>query len=269
MDKKNHFTTRRGFIAASGFGGVSLYGLWAAYGAAPGPLALLGLEHPQAPSSSGGHSEHGAAAPEAPAASAGGHAGHGAAAVEGSSAEEFSRLTAEFAERYRMPDGSVYPRRMNVQSMAAMDDPHAGHNMPADTPTDHVMSAASDPHAGHGAAPAPAAVAAAPPAGHATNAPSGRKDQAIDVLMTAGRWYYLPNLLRLDAGQTYRFKMMSVDIAHGASIQLGKAGRMMRLQPGRITEAEITFQKPGRYLMYCTVYCGEAHGMMQATIEVV
>lgn len=77
MDKKNHFTTRRGFIAASGFGGISLYGLWAAYGAAPGPLALLGLEHPEAPppSSGGGHSEHSAAtATDAPKAGAGGHA---------------------------------------------------------------------------------------------------------------------------------------------------------------------------------------------------
>ena len=38
MQSKKHFTTRRGFIAASGFGGLGLYGLWAAYGAAPGPL---------------------------------------------------------------------------------------------------------------------------------------------------------------------------------------------------------------------------------------
>lgn len=268
MEKKTHFTTRRGFIAASGFGGISLYGLWAAYGAAPGPMALLGLEHPQTPtpSSGGGHSEHGgAAAPEAPAAGAGGHAGHGAA-TEGSSTEEFSRLTAEFAERYRMPDGSVYPRRMSDQSMAAMD-PHAGHDMSARMPADHAMlGAESDPHAGHGGAPAASTMATNVHAGH--DMPVD-KDQPIDVLMMAGKWYYLPNVLRLDAGQAYRFKMMAVDIAHGASIQLGKAGRMMRLQPGRVTETAITFQKPGRYLMYCTVYCGEAHQLMQATIEVV
>jgi hypothetical protein len=44
MDKKNHFTTRRGFIAARGFGGISLYGLWANCAVAPGPLVLRGLE---------------------------------------------------------------------------------------------------------------------------------------------------------------------------------------------------------------------------------
>lgn len=267
MDEKNHFTTRRGFIAASGFGGISLYGLWAAYGAAPSPLALLGLEHPKAPASGGGgHAEHGAAeAPEAPVANAGGHAGHGAAAP-GDSVEEFSRQTAEFAERYRMPDGSVYPRRMAPASMAATD-PHAGHDMSAAMPADHAIPTAPDPHAGHGGAATP--IATDPHAGHDGGASATDKKQPIDVLMTAGKWYYLPNLLRLDAGQAYRFKMMAVDIAHGASIQFGQAGRMVRLQPGRITEAALTFQKPGRYLMVCTVYCGEAHQLMQATIEVV
>ena len=266
MPEKNHFTTRRGFIAASGFGGISLYGLWAAYGAAPGPLALLGLDHAHAPST--GHAEHGAPAPEAAPVAAGGHAGHGAAAAGGPSAEEFSRLTAEFAERYRMPDGSVYPRRLPSMDMAAMD-PHAGHDMTSTAPADHTMPEQPDPHAGHGGVHASPVVAPASHTGHGNAAPLPNKGQPIDVLMTAGKWYYLPNALRLDAGQAYRFKMMAVDIAHGASIQLGKAGRMVRLQPGRITETAITFQKPGRYLVYCTVYCGEAHQLMQATIEVV
>lgn len=262
MRQKAHFTTRRAFIAASGFGGISLYGLWAAYGAAPSPLTLLGLDHPQGPS----HVDGGADAAAKPAAE-GAHGGHGAAA-QGPSTEEFSRMTADFAERYRMPDGSVYPRRMANSSVAAAD-PHAGHNMAAEMPADHVMPAEPNPHAGHGAMPVATAV---PPDAHTGHGDGGLpigKEQPIDVLMTAGRWYYLPNVLRLDAGQAYRFKMMAVDIAHGASIQLGKGGRMMRLQPGRITETALTFQKPGRYLMYCTVYCGEAHGLMQATIEVV
>jgi hypothetical protein len=53
-----------------------------------------------------------------------------------------------------MPDGSVYPRRMNEQSIAAMN-PHAGHDMSAAMPADHAMPAESDSHAGHGGATAP------------------------------------------------------------------------------------------------------------------
>jgi len=228
MKQATHFTTRRGFIAATGFGGISLYGLWAAYGAAPSPLALLGMDRPHGAA----HVED-AAGPVVQPAAAGGHGGHGAAAA-GSTAEEFSRMTAEFSERYRMPDGSVYPRRL------------AGHDMA------NMATAQPEAHAAHG---------------KVTEAVAN--GQPIDVLMTAGKWYYLPNVLRLDVGQPYRFRMMALDVSHGASIQFGKGGRMMRLQPGRLTETELTFERAGRYLMYCTVYCGQAHDMMQATIEVV
>jgi heme/copper-type cytochrome/quinol oxidase subunit 2 len=44
---------------------------------------------------------------------------------------------------------------------------------------------------------------------------------------------------------------------------------MVRLRPGQLTEMDITFTKPGRYLVHCTVYCGMVHDYMQATIEVV
>lgn len=263
MNENPHFTTRRGFIAASGFGGVSLYGLWAAYGAAPSPLALLGLQQNPHADPSETHAGHGPASTEATPADAGGHAGHGSVA-QGPASEEFSRLTTEFSERYRMPDGSVYPRRLQAQGMQAVMDMPAGHDM-----SSHGMPSDSPEHAQHaGAAPTPTQISAEH-AGHASAALGADPDQPIDVLMVAGKWYYLPSALRLDVGQAYRFRMMSMDITHGASIQLGQAARMMRLQPGRITQASITFTKPGRYLMYCTVYCGDAHQLMQATLEVV
>jgi len=101
------------------------------------------------------------------------------------------------------------------------------------------------------------------------SAAEGTPAGAIDVYLAAGMWFYLPDRLRLDAGQTYRFRMMALDVSHGASIQFGRGGRMVRLRPGRLTEMDITFQRPGRYLVYCTVYCGPAHDVMQATIEVV
>lgn len=235
MDKTTHFTTRRAFIAASGFGGVSLYGLWAAYGAAPGPLALFGLDRTE------NHAGE-AAAPQAQAA-VGGHGGHGAGAA-GPTPEEFSRMTAEFIERFRLPDGSVYPRR---HAPAPPSDPHAGHGAMQDAP---MLDAPAD-------------------AQHEPARSVAANQMPIDVLMTAGKWYYLPNVLRLDVGQAYRFRMMALDVSHGASIQFGTGGRMMRLQPGRLTETELSFARAGRYLMYCTVYCGPAHDMMQATIEVV
>lgn len=232
MTDQSHITTRRSFVAAAGFGGVSLYGLWAAYGAAPNPLVLL---VPGAANSEPHGAGHGGAVVEAPpqVPDGGAHSAHGGGSSGGPDAEEFSRMTAEFSERYRLPDGRVHPRRLSTGTTQG-NDPHAGHDMAA--------MGAPAPADSHG---------------------------PIDVLMTAGKWYYLPQALRLDAGQAYRFRMMVSDIAHGASIQFGKGARMMRLQPGRLTETELTFTKPGHYLMHCTVYCGEAHDVMQATIEVV
>ncbi|MDP2371693.1 hypothetical protein [Rhodoferax sp.] len=263
MNDAKHFTTRRAFVAASGFGGISLYGLWAAYGAAPGPLALLGVDRP-----------NGVAHAHEVAASAptGGHGGHGGGGAAGPTAEEFSRMTAEFIERFRMPDGSVYPRRLPASS-ADHHDGHDGHDMTPAAPVSRNVAMPADPHAGHGAVPGAATVVpdahahGQTPLDHAPGAPAD--GSPIEVLMTAGKWYYLPNVLRLDVGQAYRFKMMALDVSHGASIQFGKGGRMMRLQPGRLGESELTFQRPGRYLMHCTVYCGQAHDLMQATIEVV
>lgn len=235
MSTDSHVTTRRAFIAATGFGGVSLYGLWAAYGAAPGPRALLGL--------GGGHDAadgHGGDAGHGPESGSpgGGHGGHGGATA-GPSTDEFGRMTAEFIERYRLPDGVVYPRSPAAQP-APGHDAHAAHG------ASHATAAHNDDHA------APAV-----------------DGSPIDVLMSAGKWYYLPAALRLDAGQPYRFRMMALDVSHGASIQFGKGGRMVRLRPGRLTEIGVTFERPGRYLVMCTLYCGAAHDYMQATIEVV
>lgn len=280
MKQEKHFTTRRGFIAASGFGGLGLYGLWAAYGAAPTPLALLGLSKAHEAGSGADALAH-----TAKPAAGGAHSAHGGGASMGPTSEEFSRMTTEFVERYRMPDGSVYPRRLPSAAMAApmpATDPHAGHDMAGmagmagmeDADTAHPEPAPVDQHSGHDMA-GMADMNPTPSAEHADHgqATQGHSEsaagQAIDVLMVAGKWYYLPNVLRLDVGQPYRFRMMAMDIAHGASIQFGTGGRMMRLQPGRVSETELTFSRPGRYLMHCTVYCGDAHDSMQATIEVV
>ncbi|MFQ6018785.1 MAG: hypothetical protein ACE5KF_11405, partial [Kiloniellaceae bacterium] len=81
-----HPTTRRGFISGVGFGVVSLYGLWAAYGAAPTSLAFLSAQKDGMEGM--GH---------------GGHEGGGM------SPGEFEHLANEFMEANRLADGSVKP----------------------------------------------------------------------------------------------------------------------------------------------------------------
>jgi cytochrome c oxidase subunit II len=248
MSSNQHITTRRGFIATLGFGGVSLYGLWAAYGAAPTPLALFSSE---------------SAAEEA-----GGHGGHGAA-QHGPDADEFRAQVADFVERYSMPDGSVYPRRLEVTSEpghdmhAAASMEHGGHAAPPAVPHgDHGAQAVTTGHGFHGSTATEV---------HDAHSESlhAEGDAPVDVYLIAEKWFYEPAHLRLDVGVAYRFRMMAADVSHGASIQFGRGGRMVRLRPNRVTEMVATFDEPGSYLVYCTVYCGGAHDAMQARIEVV
>jgi hypothetical protein len=187
-----HFTTRRSFVAATGFAGVSLYGLWAAYGAAPGPMALLGLDHAEGAAHASGDTAGATAMPNMPVAEAG-HGGHGAGPGAGPDPGEFSRLSAQFRERFRQSDGRVYPRRIAMMD-AASQDAHAGHDMressmptvmPMETPAPAGSQHADATHT------MPARLAA----------PAMDDNSPIDVLMTAGKWYYLPNGLALDAGQ--------------------------------------------------------------------
>jgi heme/copper-type cytochrome/quinol oxidase subunit 2 len=208
-----HFTARRGFIAAAGFGMVGVYFLWAGYGAAP-----LGFGRAHAPAEDGGGH-----APEPSAAGHAGHAGH-AGPRGGMSSEEFRSLTKAFVEQNRLADGSVRP----------------GGPM-----QDHPM---------HGAG----------AAAHGATAPAG----PVDVYLMAYQWGYTPSILRLETGVPYRFRMMAVDVAHGASLQLGRAGRIVRLRPGMLVEQELKFSQAGEYLLYCTVYCGLAHDRMQGRLIV-
>jgi plastocyanin len=222
MPDPRHFTTRRGFIAGLGFGAVSLYGAWAAYGAAPLPF---------------GHTP--SAAPEPEAHGHGGsngdsHGGHATAAAP--AAEDFRLEHETFLRTYAQTDGSV--------------DPHAASHGDAHS-HGHAHGASQGGHAD---------------AGHGGDASAS---EPVTVFLMAQKFAYSPDLLRLKAGQAYRFRMMADDITHGASIQLGMASRIIRLRPNIVSEQTITFTKPGEYLVYCTVYCGQAHDAMQGRIIVV
>ena len=295
MSNERHFTTRRGFVGAMGFGALGLYATWAAYGASPLPFSSAA---PPAPSGPGGG--HG-----------GGHDGPTVAdAPDGArmTPAEFEKRHAEFVRTHRQADGSVRPTGVAANHDAASTGASADHRGPARTDHgDHSTFPARD-HAGHdtsmsmshadhgpsapmahdGHAPAaaakhdghaPVAVAGTTAAsgGHeahgdhaapAAPAPAEHADAPIEVYLMAGRFAFEPDDLRLDKGRTYRFHMMATDVAHGASIAFGPASRIVRLRPDTVTTLDLTFREAGRRLVYCTVYCGPGHDAMHASITV-
>lgn len=295
MSNERHFTTRRGFVGAMGFGALGLYATWAAYGASPLPFSSAASSVPSGPGGGHGGGHDGPAVADAP---------NGARMTPA----EFEKRHAEFVRTHRQADGSVRPAGAAANHDAASTGAPADHGGPARTDHGgHSTSPTSD-HAGHDAsmsmshadhgpaAPmahdghspaaaakhdghAPVAVAGTTAAsvGHETHgdhpapaasSPPDHADTPIEVYLTAGRFAFEPDDLRLEKGRTYRFHMMATDVAHGASIAFGSASRIVRLRPDTVTTLDLTFREAGRRLVYCTVYCGPGHDVMHASITV-
>lgn len=251
MSHGQHLTTRRTFIATLGFGGVALYGAWAAYGAAPLPfLPSLGKDA-------------GSPSPHTEAAQA--HGGHGAANTM--SREEFLRRHEEFVARLSQPDGSVALARAEAPTALALPPaPAGGRDMHAPLP------APAGSHDTHGNARHGAVDAHQPQArtneGQGTALAEPGATEATDLYLHAYRFGFAPDDIRVAVGQPYRLRMMASDITHGASLQLGRGSRIIRLRPNVVNEQTITFNRPGPVLIYCTTFCGPAHDAMKARILV-
>ncbi len=81
----------------------------------------------------------------------------------------------------------------------------------------------------------------------------------------SGGW--TPANVTARAGQPVRFRLTADDMAHGFAI--GQIDRpALSLPPGRTVEMDVTFDRPGRYVFYCTQWCGAGHWRMRGVIEV-
>ncbi|MCC7482146.1 MAG: hypothetical protein IT541_11555 [Hyphomicrobiales bacterium] len=234
QDGRASFSTRRGFVAAFSLGAVSLYGLWAGLGAAPLRFWDLGGSGMDGMDMSGD--------------------GHGGAG--GLSPEAFRDLAEEFNAKHRQADGSVSVQPMATgQSMPGMAMPAASEESSQSMPGMEMPD--STGHSGH-----------AMPAAPEQAASLGGETPPLDVYLLAQQWSFEPSVLRLSAKHPYRFRIMAVDAAHGASLQLGTASHIIRLPKAALVEQELSFAQPGKYLLYCTMYCGEGHQFMSGKIVV-
>jgi plastocyanin len=244
--KLRHFTTRPGFAIFLGLLVLALYVLWAAYGAAPTSLSFLA---------------------ETPSEGMGGMAegGHGAGAG-GMTPHDFHEITEKFVKDLSLPDGSVRPTRqwmVAMASMAAMGGAQEDHDEEADEhhDTDEAMQPGE-------AAPMASSAETMQAVGREEAEGADEGGEPIVVYLMAMQFSYTPNVLRLERGVAYRFRMMSMDVNHGASIHTGFAGHIMRRPAQTMTEMVMTFSESGEFMIYCTVYCGEGHSQMKGKIIV-
>lgn len=80
-----------------------------------------------------------------------------------------------------------------------------------------------------------------------------------------GGW--TPDTLRAEVGEPLHLRFTSDDVMHGFAV-----GQMdmepVDIEPGKVTDVNLTFNKPGIYTFYCTRWCGVNHWRMRGTIEV-
>lgn len=101
----------------------------------------------------------------------------------------------------------------------------------------------------------------------AAGAHRARSEEPVRVVdITAKRFQFTPNEIKLKRGEKVKLLLHSEDVVHGFfSRQLGID---TEVKPGTPTEVVITPQAAGRFLTICDHFCGSGHGNMNLTILV-
>lgn len=84
-------------------------------------------------------------------------------------------------------------------------------------------------------------------------------------MVDTGGWS--PDVIKAEVGEPLRLRLTSDDVVHGFAV-----GQMdmeaVNVEPGKVTDVTLTFDKPGIYTFYCTRWCGVNHWRMRGTVEV-
>ena len=76
-----------------------------------------------------------------------------------------------------------------------------------------------------------------------------------------------PDIFKAEVGQPLHLRLTSDDVVHGFAV-----GQMdmkpVDVEPGKVTNVTLKFDKPGIYTFFCTRWCGLNHWRMRGTIEV-
>ncbi len=86
------------------------------------------------------------------------------------------------------------------------------------------------------------------------------------VEMTAERYKFTPDPVRVRAGTPVRLEVTSTDVTHGIGIPEFEVNRTLRAEEP--VTIEFTPEAPGEYPVHCSVYCGPGHGGMEGTLIV-
>ena len=97
---------------------------------------------------------------------------------------------------------------------------------------------------------------------------SVRAEHGKPIYVMANQYTFRPNIIRLAAGEEYDLQMLSVDVVHAISVQMGRSSYNAVVMPGIVTALKLKPTKPGKYLVLCNEYCGIGHDYMYFSVIV-
>jgi cytochrome c oxidase subunit 2 len=102
----------------------------------------------------------------------------------------------------------------------------------------------------------------------ATASAADQTGQAAQVIkITAKKFEYSPNEIRIKKGVPVIFDFTSLDRVHGFTVpDLG--GVRLTIEPGKVNRVTILATKAGTYEFHCDLFCGDGHEGMTGTIIV-
>ncbi|HEY9064248.1 MAG TPA: cupredoxin domain-containing protein [Burkholderiaceae bacterium] len=95
-------------------------------------------------------------------------------------------------------------------------------------------------------------------------AQKGTEPRTIE--MTARRFAYEPNEIKLKAGERVVIAIRSIDFVHGMNIP--DLGKRLDLAPGQVTRLELQPRAPGVIEFLCDNFCGDGHEGMHGRFVV-
>jgi cytochrome c oxidase subunit 2 len=88
----------------------------------------------------------------------------------------------------------------------------------------------------------------------------------IVIKITAKKFEYSPNSIKIKKGIPVILELTSLDIRHGFNCP--KLGVRTNIEPGKVNRVRILAQKAGVYEFHCDIFCGDGHEDMYGKIIV-
>ncbi len=87
------------------------------------------------------------------------------------------------------------------------------------------------------------------------------------IKITAKKFEYNPNVIKIKTGVPVIFEFTSLDRVHGFTVpDLGNI--RLTIEPGKVNRITILAPKAGTYEFHCDLFCGEGHEGMTGKIIV-